>query len=136
MAQGDFKRKVAEWARGRNGDAELSRILTNIAILLVGIAVFARVNALSVVALVLLAYAMWRISSKDVAARRRESSEACKRLGPARAWLLNPLAAAKEARSYRHLTCPSCGQRVRVPRGKGRVRVTCPSCHNRFEGRA
>lgn len=136
MAQGDFRNKLAAWARGRNGDDELSRILTNVAIVLVVVGVFSRIYAFSLVALVLLAYATWRICSRNVSARQRESREACRRLGPARAWLLNPLAAAREAKDYRHLACPSCGQRVRVPRGKGKVRVTCPNCHGRFEGRA
>ena len=29
--------------------------------------------------------------------------------------------------------CPSCQQQVRIPAGKGRVRVTCPVCKEKFE---
>ena len=35
-----------------------------------------------------------------------------------------------------YITCPNCGQKVRVPRGKGKIRVTCPSCHQKFDARS
>ena len=59
-----------------------------------------------------------------------------KATGPIVPFLANPVGALREARAYVHLTCPSCGQRVRIPRGKGKVRITCPKCHARFEGKA
>ena len=37
-----------------------------------------------------------------------------------------------EYRTYRYLICPQCSQRLRVPRGKGRIRVTCTKCRNQF----
>lgn len=35
-------------------------------------------------------------------------------------------------RQYRYLTCGQCGQKLRVPRGKGKIRVTCTKCRNQF----
>ena len=29
---------------------------------------------------------------------------------------------------HKYLTCQSCGQKMRVPRGKGRIAVKCPKC--------
>lgn len=37
-----------------------------------------------------------------------------------------------EYRTYRYLICPQCSQRLRVPRGKGKIRVTCTKCRNQF----
>lgn len=38
-------------------------------------------------------------------------------------------------RDYRYFHCPNCKQRLRVPRGKGKVRVTCAKCGTQFEKR-
>lgn len=37
-----------------------------------------------------------------------------------------------ERKQYRYLTCTQCGQKLRVPRGKGKIRVTCTKCRNQF----
>ena len=38
-----------------------------------------------------------------------------------------------EMKQYKYFICPQCAQRLRVPRGKGRLRVTCTNCGNVFE---
>jgi hypothetical protein len=35
-------------------------------------------------------------------------------------------------RQNRYFDCPKCRQRVRVPRGKGKISITCPRCRERF----
>ena len=37
-----------------------------------------------------------------------------------------------EGRKYRIFKCPSCGQKVRIPRGHGRVSIHCPKCGTDF----
>ena len=133
---GDWERKVQDWARGRNGADECSRSCANVAFVLVIVGLFVCESIVSLVALVLLGYAWFRMTSRNPGKRAQENAAFVKAVGPAVPWLVNPLAAFQEARSYKHLSCPSCGQRVRVPRGKGKVRVTCPKCRNKFEGKA
>ena len=40
----------------------------------------------------------------------------------------------ERAREFRFFNCPNpeCRQRLRVPRGNGKVEITCPNCGNRF----
>ena len=35
-------------------------------------------------------------------------------------------------RQHRYFNCPHCRQRVRVPRGKGKISISCPKCHEKF----
>jgi RNase P subunit RPR2 len=33
---------------------------------------------------------------------------------------------------HRLVSCDQCSQKMRVPIGKGRIKVTCPKCSNKF----
>ena len=39
---------------------------------------------------------------------------------------------ADEARKYKIFRCPKCGQKVRIPRGHGKVSIHCPKCGSDF----
>lgn len=41
----------------------------------------------------------------------------------------------KTHKMYKYFHCPSCRQKLRVPRGKGKIRVTCSKCGTQFEKR-
>ena len=135
MASGDWQRKVAEWLRGRQGPDDLAVFCVNLAIVVLLVNAFLRTSWLGWAALLLVAYSVFRIQSKNLGARARENEAFLKALGPARPWLQNPRAAWGELRTYKHVRCGSCRQRVRVPRGKGRLRVTCPKCRTTFDVR-
>jgi len=32
--------------------------------------------------------------------------------------------------AFNVFSCPTCQKKLRVPRGKGKIRVTCPECKN------
>lgn len=121
------------WMRGRNGADELSLATVVLALILLVIDIFAHSTVLIVLVLALVIYAWFRMSSRNVARRRDENEHFIKIIGPAAPWLRNPSAAAQESKEYKHVKCPNCAQKIRVPRGKGHIRVTCPKCHQKFE---
>lgn len=57
--------------------------------------------------------------------QRPQRAKRVKKTGKSPSW--------SEMRQYKYLLCPQCTQRLRVPRGKGRIRVTCTRCGNVFE---
>ena len=133
MASGGWQQRLAEWLRGRQGPDDLAIFSMNVAIVVVIVNLFARMSWLGWIALALVVYSMFRIQSKNLGARSRENEAFLKALGPALPWVHNPRAAMTELRTYKHARCSSCKQRVRVPRGKGKLRVTCPKCGTKFE---
>ena len=38
----------------------------------------------------------------------------------------------QERKTHRYFRCPQCRATVRVPKGKGKIRITCPHCKNQF----
>jgi len=135
MSNQSWTERLTNWMQGRNGSDELGNAAVALSVILLIINVFARFWLLSLIAFGLALYACWRMSSKDVVQRRAENERFIAAVGPAAAWFGNPKAAYEEKRDYKHLTCPACGKKMRVPRGKGRMRVTCPACHEKFETR-
>ena len=69
----------------------------------------------------LLIWAIFRMFSRNIAARQREASA------------YNRFKKFFTDRQNRYYACPSCGQTVRVPRKKGRINIKCPRCGQRFE---
>ena len=38
----------------------------------------------------------------------------------------------QDRKTHRYFRCPQCRATVRVPKGKGKIRITCPKCKNTF----
>lgn len=136
MSNQTLNERLANWMRGRNGADELGNTVVALSVILLLINVFAHTRWLSVIALLLAIYACWRMSSQAVARRQAENRAFLKALGPVANVVRNPQETVQEHHDFKHLTCPECGQKMRVPRGKGKMRVTCPKCHNKFEAQS
>lgn len=110
---------------GRNGFDPLSGVLLGGALVMSIVArFFPRAIFLPVIGMVLVAVAFWRIMSTKVTLRRAENERFLD--------LVDRLRRGPSAMGYRYFKCPACGQKVRVPRGKGRIAITCPSCNAAF----
>ncbi len=119
-------RKLGDWFRafmyGRYGSDRLNLVLLGCAFLLSLLSSFIRgIEFLVIFSYVLLFWTIYRMLSRNIAARQREAAA------------YNRFKKFFTDRQNRYYACPSCGQTVRVPRKKGRISIKCPRCGQRFE---
>ncbi|MEA5059436.1 MAG: hypothetical protein EOM66_03480 [Clostridia bacterium] len=96
-----------------------------------------------VLALLFYGYAVFRMFSRNFGARQREFAAYLQvtnklkgfwqRIRYGRQNVINLHAARKK---YKYLICPQCRQKLRVPRGKGNLRVTCSKCGYKFNAKS
>jgi len=142
MSSNNWQYKMQEFMRGRNGSDDLGRFALGVAMVLlvvsfiVGIFSAGVASVFSLLALACIVYSFWRMMSKNVAKRQEENRRWGVKYIPVQVKFRRRCSTFKEWRKYHkdyHLyTCKTCGQSLRVPKGKGKVKVTCPKCHTSF----
>lgn len=121
---------------GRNGFDSLSVFLLLLAVILNLVARFTGLLIISIFTLVLIALAIWRIFSKNLAKRRAENCRFRNITGDMKDYFSNYRYRRQQKKQYKFFTCPECKSRLRVPRGKGNISVTCPRCGLKFNGKS
>ena len=90
-------------------------------------------NILVLCGLGLLIWCYSRVLSKNMARRREENEKFLSKQMAVEDWIALRRTCFDQRREYAFFRCPGCGRTVRVPKGKGRVRITCRHCGFSFE---
>ena len=91
-----------------------------------------RFQALVMVSYIIIALAIFRILSKNIAKRRAENDKFIKHWWPLRTRISRSWANMKHGKTYKFIKCRGCSNTLRVPKGKGKLQITCPKCGERF----
>ena len=86
-------------------------------------------------ACIALVWAVSRAFSHNIQKRWSENQRLLKLLPELRRALADGRIRHKQRRDYKFFRCPGCKNRLRLPRGKGRIQITCPRCGQRFGGK-
>lgn len=122
--------------QGRYGQDAFSRFLLGAALVCIVLNVLVRSRILSVLAWALLLYTYFRLFSKNHAARYAENQRYLDATAKIRYWFDQQKKLSAE-RKYHHIyVCPKCRQKIRIPKGKGKIMVRCPKCHHEFQRRS
>ena len=134
---------------GRYGADQLSRFMIGLALVLVVINLFVRkyTPVLSILVWVIILLSYLRMFSRNIQKRYDENT----RYLMLKEKVVNFFKSRRDAAAagtgrrtapgnqnmrsdaeHRIFRCPKCSQRVRVPRGKGRIEITCPRCGEKF----
>lgn len=127
-----MRERMQGFMAGRYGTDQLSKLILWISLACLAVSMFTRMNVFYILGLVLLIYTYYRMFSRNVAKRYAENQKylnwrygfAVRRNKRKVHW--------EQRKIYRFYKCPQCRQKVRVPKGKGKVAITCPKCRMEF----
>lgn len=123
---------IQRFMYGRYGGDQLNVFLLVLYLIFYFISIWTNFLPLYWLSLVVIVWGLFRMLSRNLPRRRAENAKFMQLAGPAINWfhLRRTMHRDKEHRYFR---CPSCGQQLRVPKGKGKITVTCRSCGAVFQ---
>lgn len=104
-------------------------LMASILSLIVGMLGF---DILSVLPLLLMVWAVYRIFSKKISNRSKENRIYLAYESKFTSKFSSLPATLAESKTYHHFKCPECSQKIRIPKGRGKIAITCPKCQKEF----
>lgn len=131
----DLREKLAKLMYGRYGVDQLGRAMLIFALVLCVLSLFVPRRLSGIIyyiSLILIILMYIRMFSKNIQKRYQENNKYLS----LKASFLRKFQRKKEIfsqrRFYHFYRCPRCRQRIRIPRGKGRIEIRCPKCSQTF----
>ncbi|EOH90058.1 hypothetical protein [Enterococcus pallens] len=122
-----FYQKYAQFMRGRYGRFDtLNKTLLIIAVVFSLLGRWLPYSIGTLLSWIALGISFYRLFSKRIYPRSNENQKYVRFLEKIKKREF------KIDRTYRYFNCPSCKQKMRAPRGKGKIKVTCKNCHTQF----
>lgn len=124
--------KMQQFMIGRNGADELSQFTSILILVCLAVSLFTRWGIFYWLGIFCIGYSYFRMFSKNVSKRYAENQ---KFLTFRYKMTVKKNLAKKhlaESKTHRFFKCPQCKQKVRVPKGRGKICITCPKCKTEF----
>ena len=136
-----MKDKFYRFMQGRYGVDQFAKFTMGVALVSIVLAIFVNTGSsagslLDMLGLVAIVYTYFRIFSRNISKTAQENQKYLSATAKLRQRLNKEKNMMKQRKDYHIYTCPSCGQKVRIPRGKGKIEISCPKCHSKFVKRS
>lgn len=127
-----FKQNIQRFMYGRYGVDQFGRFLSGCLLALIVLNIFLHSVWIFYLEMVLIVYEYFRIFSKNHGKRYQENAKFLDIKNRILRFTVTKRREMEE-RKYNHIySCPSCKQKIRIPKGKGKIEITCPKCHTKF----
>ena len=117
---------------GRYGPDQLSTALIVVSVIVSLVVNIIGIPFGAILSYALLVFALFRILSRNITARRRENDRFLRFWAPLKARTKKFFKRLKDMKTHKYFNCPACKNTLRVPRGRGKLNITCPRCGERF----
>ena len=137
-----MKDKLNKFMQGRYGVDELSRFTMGVALALIILTMFVNIvnrsvgSVLDFLGIAAIVYAYFRIFSRNIQQRYAENQKYLQMTSKLRLRFNKEKNLMKQRKTHHIYACPGCGQKIRIPRGKGKIEIECPKCHTKFVKRS
>lgn len=124
--------------QGRNGVDQFSRFTMGVALVSIVLTLFTGTRSgigtfLDLFGMAAIVYTYYRIFSKNLSKRYQENQKYLQATDKLRARFQKEKRMMSQRKDYHIYSCPTCGQKVRIPRGGfKKVEIECPKCHTKF----
>uniref|UniRef100_UPI004057BFA9 hypothetical protein n=1 Tax=Acetatifactor sp. TaxID=1872090 RepID=UPI004057BFA9 len=126
-----MKEKLYRFMVGRYGSDQFNRFIMIVALVLVVLSMFG-IPFLNTLGLLCLIYAYFRMFSKNIYKRRAENAAYMKYEYKVRQKFATFKRDMQQRKTHHIYRCPSCKQKIRIPRGRGKIEISCPKCRYTF----
>ena len=127
-----MREKFTRFMMGRYGVDDFSKFILGSAVALMVINLFLRIGLLNTVVLLLLFYVYYRMFSKNIQKRYQENQKYMEIQNRFFSFFRKEKRMAEDRKTHHIYKCPNCKQKIRIPRGKGKICITCPKCRREF----
>ena len=127
-----MKERMQRFMAGRYGNDQLNQFICIVAIISMVLEIITRQSVFYTLTLVLLILAYVRVFSRNINKRYEENMKFLQKKDA----ILNKFRKQKyyaaQRRNFHIYTCPQCKQKIRIPKGKGKISITGPKCRTSF----
>lgn len=128
-----MKEKMYRFMQGRYGSDNLNRFLLIIVAACFILSLFGRrMGIFQILGIACLIYAYFRMFSGNIYKRRAENAAYMKYEFKVKQIWETQKRDMKQRKTHHIYRCPSCKQKIRIPRGKGKIEIRCPKCSATF----
>ena len=127
-----MKEKLIRFMYGRNGVDSLGKFVLAISIIVMLLAGWTDSLIPSYLSWIGIIYLYFRMFSRNIYKRSSENQWYLNKTYKIRTFFYRQKNLLLQRKTHHIYKCPTCRQKIRVPRGKGRIEIRCPKCNTRF----
>ena len=127
-----MKERIRRMMYGRYGNDQLNQFIVVVAMIFLVLEIITHQQLFWFAALICLILTYIRMFSKNIRRRHQENTIFLNKKDAFLNKFRKQKYYAAQRKDYHIYTCPECSQKIRIPRGKGKIRVTCPKCKASF----
>ena len=136
----DFKSRINRFMLGRRGIDEFEKFIGIAVLVFLALYIWLHSTLCYYIVIIGIVYGLFRMFSTNIPKRYRENEKYLE--------IKNSFIKPKKKQNYSgscnnetysigsqymFFNCPGCGQKMRAPKGRGRIRVKCPKCGKMIE---